>query len=338
MRLFADEHIVLRIKGDAKGLHDLALGRRLVFHCTATSGDNLDNGLRGRLLDEFAKNAANLLRGAESEHGLELEAHARLERPRLQGGEVRAVSHAAIADAVGGGHGRVWKEDADALILRIHPRGPAFAAVENISLSAWRTRLQAGERCISPGGFLVIAIHERVPLWIHKHGGQFLMLATLVRRLARVSHAIAETCQPAIHAVPLLHDHVGNFLTTGPLARTSLHIKAVLFHFGFEHGGRQAFPATALHGVVAPGLAIPVGAIFVAIKRLLNVAPMVKGIQHIVRGARGREPADAATRVHVHAQADVTIVQVDPMLSTECLRGEACAGQNRDEGAFKCVA
>lgn len=136
MRLFADEHIVLRIKGDAKGLHDLALGRRLVFFGTATSGDNLDNGLRGRLLDEFAKNAANLLRGAESEHGLELEAHARLERPRLQGGQVGAVSHAAIADAVGGGHGRVWKEDADALILRIHPRGPAFAAVENIPLSA----------------------------------------------------------------------------------------------------------------------------------------------------------------------------------------------------------
>lgn len=226
------------------------------------------------------------------------------------------------------------KEDAEALIPRIHPGGPALAAVENVALSAGRPGLPAGERRIGPGGFFGIAIHERVSLRIHKHGGQLLMLATLMRRLARVSHAIAEACQPAIHAVPLLHDHVIDLFSAGPLARASLHIEAVFFHLGFEHGGRLAFPASALHGVVAPGLAIPVGAIFVAIKRLLNVAPMVKGIQHIVRRTRGRKPADAATCIHVHAEADVAIVQVDPMLGTECLRGSEHASQSSDHGAY----
>jgi hypothetical protein len=47
----------------------------------------------------------------------------------------------------------VWKEDADALILRIHPRCPALAAVENISLSARWAGLPVGEGCVSPGGF-----------------------------------------------------------------------------------------------------------------------------------------------------------------------------------------
>lgn len=88
MRLFADEHVILRIKGDAKGLFDLALRRRLVFQGATTSGDDLDDGLRCCLLDDFAKDIADLLRGAKREHSLELEAHAGLERPCLQGCEV----------------------------------------------------------------------------------------------------------------------------------------------------------------------------------------------------------------------------------------------------------
>ena len=64
MRLFANEHVVLRIKGDAKGLLDLALCRGLVFHSTAASSDDLDDGLRCGLLDNFAKNTADLLYGA----------------------------------------------------------------------------------------------------------------------------------------------------------------------------------------------------------------------------------------------------------------------------------
>ena len=337
MRLLADEHVVLRIKGDAKGLRDLALRRGLVFHSMATSSDDLDDGLRCGLLDDFAKDAANLLRGAESEHSLELEAHAGLERPGLQGREVGTVAHATVAHAVGSGHVSVWKQNADALIPRIHPGGPAFAAVEDMPLCAGRSGLFAGERCVGPGGFLGIAVHERVPLRIHKHSGQFLMLATLMRRLAGVSHAIAEASQAAIHAVPLLHDHIIYLLTAGPLARTSLHIEAVLLNFGFEHGGRHAFPTAALYGVVAPGLPVPVGAIFVAIKRLLNIAPMVKRIQHIVRRTRGRKPANAAACIHVHAEADVTIVQVDPLLGAECLRGDACADQSCDHGALQRV-
>ncbi len=83
MCLFTDEHVVLRIKGDAKGLRDLALCRGLVFHSKATSSDDLDDGLRDCLLDDFTEDTADLLRGAESEHGLELEAHARLEGPGL---------------------------------------------------------------------------------------------------------------------------------------------------------------------------------------------------------------------------------------------------------------
>ena len=48
MRLLADEHVVLRIKGDAKGLRDLALSRRCILDQRAATGNDFDllNGLR----------------------------------------------------------------------------------------------------------------------------------------------------------------------------------------------------------------------------------------------------------------------------------------------------
>ena len=277
------------------------------------------------LLLELGENCADLLHGADGEDGFVFEDEAGLQREGLQRGDVRAVADARVAHAVGGRELRVRKPDAKPLAPGIHPRGPRLAEMHDGILRARRAGLPARGRRAGPRGGSFFTENERFAARRDEDRGQ-LLVRRLVHRGAGEGHAIFQSREAAFECEPLLQKHVVHVRAARPLAGLRLHVERVLGFLFLQHNRGDAFPASALHGVVAPRFAVPLRAVRVAVIRLLHVAAMVECIEQIPRRVRMREPADAPACVHVHAEADLAVVEVDPVfLRAEqgCVRDEA---------------
>lgn len=239
---------------------------------------------------------------ADSQPDLVLEGEVRGDGKRCDGGNVGASGLGAGNDrgAVTGGLIAFWRKDGDGMAMGIGPSDPAFGEGD---VGVGLTRLGAGERRV---GFF--GVKEGVVFGLDEQCGKFLMIRFVGDCRGGVDFEL-HVEEIVLQGDCLAEDDVFEFFPGGPMSRLGFDLKRVGGEgFEFENFGGLVAPVAALHGIVAPGFAIPVGAVGIAVVALLEVAAAVVGVQKVFVGfGGGRDPSDAGTGVEIDADSEVFV-------------------------------